>query len=310
MMDSGVVSIGTFQTAAEAEGDGKSDVVGDLPPLPLGDVDSCIADDFAHFFEMVVRCGTWGRGPSGAPLGISLLSGLKINGPQKDIASFYIEDPGVMLATGECENVARSLKTPAWQHILHCCSAAAHALRPHPRASPAAFDDSADAASGIDSAAAAAWMEDVLSNSWTLLGLDRSAPIALPAHNRIACEAGFRSAIFAASSSAPASPQTGLRSATPAASSSSPPAPPPPPPPPPQWQWPLAHPRSGLSPLPGNLQPGFPLQRVGRSQFPYSQQQLHGRNRLDLGRVSASTSRPMSAVAMDSDDDQPGVICL
>ncbi|CAK0818629.1 unnamed protein product [Prorocentrum cordatum] len=77
--------------------------------------------DLADFFEAVA---SWG-----SRRGVSLLTGGDPEGYATGMSPFYIEDPGVKLATGRDENVARALRDGTWSTIRFQCAAAARALR-------------------------------------------------------------------------------------------------------------------------------------------------------------------------------------
>lgn len=104
----------------------------ELPPLlECGPNGIPSSEDLASFFEAVAGYEVLLNSPpeSGGPPGISLLTGTQIQGPAGERAPFYIEDPGVKLATGQCDNVGRALKVDTWRTILRCCARAAKALR-------------------------------------------------------------------------------------------------------------------------------------------------------------------------------------
>jgi len=88
--------------------------------------------ELAAFFEDTASLGLLldtPRLPSTGPPGISLLSHSVVQGPAGERAPFYIEDPGVKLATGRDENVGRALTEGTWRTLLRCCAEAAKGLR-------------------------------------------------------------------------------------------------------------------------------------------------------------------------------------
>lgn len=101
------------------------------------------SEDVADFFEWLVLY--WNAWPEDTPegaWGISLVDGtiIQVAKPSKtwaDSTSFFIEDPGVRMAKGSSENVARSLKVAPWKMTLQRCEATAASLRAHPEAGEA-----------------------------------------------------------------------------------------------------------------------------------------------------------------------------
>jgi len=132
LMGRGELPPETFQKSAElaAEGSAGAGSLAYPPPL-LGShaTDTELSDeDVAGFFEAVAGFAPQ-RAASGGPTGISLCAGSEITGPASERAPFYIEDPGLMLATGQGENVARALTEDTWRTVLGRCKEAARALR-------------------------------------------------------------------------------------------------------------------------------------------------------------------------------------
>jgi len=143
LMGRGELPPETFQKSAEpceanmaqreqlaAEGSAGAASLAYPPPLLRSHAtDAKLSDeDVAGFFEAVAGFAPQ-RPASGGPTGISLCAGSEITGPASERAPFYIEDPGLMLATGQGENVARALTEATWRTILGRCKEAARALR-------------------------------------------------------------------------------------------------------------------------------------------------------------------------------------
>jgi len=97
--------------------------------------------EMADFFEWVGNFELWWpkEQPAGAAEGhglwaMSLVDGMIIEAPEAkknwaDQADFFLEDPGVKMAKGLTENVARSLKVKTWQATIAKCQQAAAILR-------------------------------------------------------------------------------------------------------------------------------------------------------------------------------------
>jgi len=117
---------------------------GSLPPPLHGDVDGENAaevsddapssEDIADFFEMVADFANWPDDPANGAWGISLVDGEMVEVPTprqqyKDQTRFFLEDPGIRMATGRSENVARSLKKVPWQTSLDKCQDVVNTLR-------------------------------------------------------------------------------------------------------------------------------------------------------------------------------------
>merc|ERR1712217_199019 len=89
--------------------------------------------DLAKFFEFVAdfeaKLASRASDNKSGPVGISLMEGCEVKGPAGVRSPFYIEDPGVMCASRQTENVARALTERTWRRILEACVEAAAKLR-------------------------------------------------------------------------------------------------------------------------------------------------------------------------------------
>jgi len=125
---------GSLPPPLRGSGEGASGELQDVPSY----------EEVAEFFEWVkLYVESWPEDQPESAWGISLVDGTMIEVPKAskqwaDQCSFFIEDPGVRLAKGSAENVARSLKVAPWRTTLQRCEAAASALRAgHPAAADA-----------------------------------------------------------------------------------------------------------------------------------------------------------------------------
>eukprot|EP00747_Dinoflagellata_sp_TGD_P209108 gnl/TRDRNA2_/TRDRNA2_82531_c0_seq1.p1 gnl/TRDRNA2_/TRDRNA2_82531_c0~~gnl/TRDRNA2_/TRDRNA2_82531_c0_seq1.p1 ORF type:complete len:451 (-),score=56.68 gnl/TRDRNA2_/TRDRNA2_82531_c0_seq1:39-1391(-) len=85
--------------------------------------------DLAAFFGMVAGYERWLDKDLESMWGLSLVSGKLIRRPTGEESPFYIEDPGVKIATGQSENVARALREHTWRSICARCRRAAETLQ-------------------------------------------------------------------------------------------------------------------------------------------------------------------------------------